>query len=216
MSIKKWGIIKIMAELLKYSINSYHLNDLYITPYPSESILAYAYLRMEKEGLTGIVFHEGNAGVGWFINTFIKQQSILACWFRARNSGNLNDDLDLAGLAWFNSLVKIGESGKNKAEAGYVFFRDHQTPKKTIPLAAICMEWAFDHLNVDLILGMTPEKNKLACYFLRWLGMKPSGPIESFTTYPSGGEICAAYVSSMTKERWQTQRGKWFAVDNPQ
>ena len=201
-----------MPELLKNDINFYRLGDLLVTPYPPESLLARAFLKMEQQGSLPIVFHESCQGIGWFINEFSRKQSILACWVKVRESGVLEQDIELAGMAWFNQRWKIGESGKNKAEAGYVFFKEHQSPKKTLPLAAMSMQWAYDRLDVDLILGMTPEKNKPACYFLRWLGMSPSGPIESFTTYPAGGEICGAYVSTMTKERWQVQRNKWFTV----
>lgn len=197
-------------QLIKDEAKVYRLGDLFVIPYPEETLLAYAYLRMEREGLIPIVFHESCRGIGWFINEFTKKMPILGMYIKERDSGSIDKDLDLVGLSWFNNSIKIGESGKTKAEAGYVFFKEHQTPKKTLPLAAMCIDWAFSHLNVDLILGMTPEKNKLACYFLRWLGMNPSGPLESFTTFPAGGEICGAYISTMTKERWQTTRTKWF------
>lgn len=196
--------------LVKDSAKVYQLGDLYITPYPTEGILATAFLRMEQQGLTPIVFHEHCQGITWWLNEFVQKNAILACWVKVRDSARIEQDLDLSGLAWFNSRSKIGESGRNKAEAGYVFFKEYQSPKKTLPLAAMSVEWAFDHLNVHLILGMTPEPNKAACYFLRWLGMQPHGPIEGFTTYPAGGPVCNAYVSHMSIERWQTVRKKWF------
>ena len=203
--------------LIKDSANVYQLGTLFVTPYPSESLLATAFLRMEQEGLLPVVFHEVERGVTWWLNEFGQKNAILACWVKTRDTGSIDKDLDLAGLAWFNTRWSVGQSGKSKAEAGYVFFKEHQNPKKTLPLAAMCIEWAIDHLSVDLILGMTPEKNKLACYFLRWLGMTPSGPLENFTTFPAGGEVCGAYISTMTKERWQAVRKKWFdsQVDNP-
>lgn len=203
-------------QLVKDSAKVYQLGILYVTPYPTESLLASAYLKMEAQGLLDVCLHEGVKSISWWLGEFAQKNAILACWVKTRDTGSIDKDLDLAGLAWFNNRWKIGESGKTKAEAGYVFFKEHQTPKKTLPLAAMCLEWAFSHLGVDLVLGMTPEKNKLACYFLRWLGMKASGPLENFTTYPAGGEVCGAYISTMTGDRWQVVKNKWFdaIVDN--
>ena len=184
----------------------YSSSDCVITPYPTEVMLAQAFMMMENDGLTDQVFHEGNPGLGWFVNEFSKKNAILMCWVR---TGPKPADLTLAGMTWFNGAWRIGRSEFKKAEVGICFFKKFWRRKWTITLAALSAEWAFDNLEqgkIVLLMGTTPEPNKAAVAFFKALGFGTTGLMPCFTTYPGIEGPVGIWGSYMTREVWTIRR----------
>jgi RimJ/RimL family protein N-acetyltransferase len=60
--------------------------------------------------------------------------------------------------------------------------------------------WSFDQLKLDALYGTTPERNRAAVRFSEKLGFELHGPLPNYCTWE--GELCAAWISAMTKARW--------------
>ena len=181
----------------------YQYGDYSVAAKPPERILAEGYLRLEKEGSCELVYHEGEHSLTWFLTQFVKNQAAIL---------TLCKENRVLGFAWFNYLMKIGATEYKKAEAGIAFFRK-TSPRDALMTAAMGTEWAFNELGVDVILSVTPEPNKAAVRFFKRLGREPFGPIPMMTCFPDGKggyEPCGAYVSAMTKVKWQETRKQFL------
>jgi hypothetical protein len=182
----------------------YHSGDCIITPHPPELLLAKIYIRMEEEGLLDQVFHAGGMDIINFVTTFSRQNASLACFVEIDGTPHL------AGLMWFNSTFKIGALDLRKAEVGICVFKRFHKLKWALRLAALCAEWAFDHLGVHAIYGTTPELNRRAVAFFKLLGFGWIGPLPNYTSFPGCDEPVGVYLSFMDKKTWATVRQKYF------
>lgn len=181
----------------------YRCGDLALAPYPTEKVLAEGYLRFEQEGTLDSIFHQGPSTLTNFLTQFVKEQQAILTFLK----GNQH-----IGFAWFNYLSTIGNSKAKKAEAGMAFFRKTH-PRDALLACAMGTDWVFEELNVDVMFGVTPEKNKAAVKFFKRLGRDFYGPIPLFTCFPDGNggyEPCGAYVSAMTRGKWSGVRSNWF------
>ena len=196
--------------LIKDKALVYSLGNLFVTPYPTENLLAKAFLKFEEDGIMDRIWYAGSVSIGWFINEYSKNKAILALWVKTRNSGSIDKDLDLAGLAWFNEKYQIGDSKLCKAEVGIGFLRAFQKRSITLPLAAMACEWALDNLGVYALFGTTPEPNVAAIRFFKQLGWGSVGPIPNYTTFPDVADPVGVYISFTSQKDWAVTRGKHF------
>lgn len=175
----------------------YSCGDLMIFPYPPETALAYLYSIFEKQGLLPILFHEGVPPLSWFLSTYRKPEiSTLGC-YRKLEDGTA----EILGIVWINQSWKIGQNW-TKREVGMCFVR--QQPIQDLEtLALMSIQWAFDHLNTDTLVGTTPETNRAALLFGRKLGFHQAGPLPGYTCYD--GKLCGAYFQSLPKDEWRSR-----------
>jgi len=163
----------------------------------TEDALIQLYQRLKKEGLFEIVFHEQpNMPLLQFMNFFSGPNTLLQILSTVKD----NQVVDTVGMTWLTDLSTC--SGlMQKAIASFVFFKDYQSPMYTDQLAKIVLEYWFDWLKLDIIIGMTPETNRAALLYAKRIGLKEIGRIPSFTTL--SGEIVGGVVTYMTKDQYR-------------
>jgi hypothetical protein len=177
----------------------YRQGDMIVAPKVSDDLLAYAYLRMQNEGILPLVFYEEVPSISWFLEKYQEAGTcVLGCYRQ------LEDRRDLEGLSWINSVTTMGGGRYRKAEVGQAFFRKVHDPAG---YAKIVIDWAFDNLKLDALFGTTPEPNKAAVQFARKLGFHMIGPLDCYATWQ--GELCGCWISVMTLGRWaEMQHGR--------
>ena len=171
-------------------------DDLVVAAKPSEQMLAFAYLRFEREGILPMLFYEGVPKLSWFMAQYSDILS-LGCYLKDPD-GNTN----LAGLGWVNAMTMMGSKHK-KAEVGMGFFRGAH-PGKVHRFGMMMIEWAFSIGGLSALHGATPVKNIGAVRYMRSLGFEHFGPVEGYCSWQ--GELSACEISAMTKERWDHLR----------
>jgi RimJ/RimL family protein N-acetyltransferase len=187
-----------VAEALPtiYSEDSFGLwsRNLCVSEKITDELLAFAYMRFEKEGLLKYLFYEGPPpGIKWFLDTFTDaKMDVLGCFEREPNG-----QLTLAGLTWFNSKTRIGHSFV-RSECGQAFFREYHDRDHTCRWARLSAHYAFKFLKVDIIYGTTPVKNRAAVMAAKRAGFLVAGELPMYTLWE--GEPCAAAISYLTPE----------------
>ena len=174
--------------------------DLMVLPYHprvgvyKEQTLEMLYNRLHEEDLWNIVFHE-NPSMSFlqFRNFFNDLRNLLQV------CSVIEGDrvIDVAGMAWVSDVTNCGEI-LTRAVGSFVFFHEYQKPFYTDRFARILLEYWFDTLSIDTIIGVTPEDNRAACLFIKRAGFKQVGFVPCFTTLK--GKINAAIISCMTKD----------------
>jgi hypothetical protein len=176
---------------------SHRCGNLIVVPKPNEKAVAYGYLMFDKQGLLPIIFHEGVPSLSWFMDWCRKPDSILLGAYRL-------PEMELLGFGWIVSQeVLIGKKEFRKAELGEAFFRG--TPAAdTHQFGRMMIDWAFQELDLDVVMGTTPEPNTAAVRFAHQMGMTMIGRAEKVTLWQ--GEPCDAWLSQLTREHWQELR----------
>src|SRR5512146_2731674 len=83
---------------------------------PADNLLAYAYLRFEREGLLPLIFPEEVPSISWFLGRY--QDKDMLTLAAVDGQGGLQ------GLGWVSHLTAMGAAGRyRKAECGMAFFR---------------------------------------------------------------------------------------------
>jgi RimJ/RimL family protein N-acetyltransferase len=187
-----------VAETLSsYTEDAFGLwnGDLVVSEKVSDDLLAYAYMRFDREGLLPYLFYEGpSPGVKWFLDTFTDpKMDVLGCFERGADG-----KLTLAGLTWFNSKTHVAKVF-TRSECGQGFFRDYHDRDHTCRWARLSARYAFKFLKVDIIYGTTPVKNRAAVIAAKRTGFQVVGELPMYTLWE--GEPCAAVISCLTPER---------------
>jgi hypothetical protein len=162
-----------------------------IVPTNLDEILAHAYLRFRGDGLLQDIFSEGETTLTWFLQTY-SQMAVVGA-FRGES---------LAGLGWITKVLDMGPAGR-KAEVGMAFFPEVAFAEK-LELGRMMIAWAFETQNLGGLYGTTPAPHSKALAYAKLLGFELFGPIPGLSAWR--GERCGAYVSAMTKERWEQRR----------
>ena len=162
-----------------------------IVPTNCDEILAHAFLRFRADGLLADIFSEGEATLTWFLQTY-GQMAVVAA-FKGES---------LAGLGWITKILDMGSAGR-KAEVGMAFFPEISLSEK-LQLGRLMIDWAFDTQELGGIYGTTPAPHSKALAYAKLLGFELFGPVPGLSAWR--GERCGAYLSAMTKERWQERR----------
>lgn len=159
--------------------------------------LGKAYFTFLEEGTLPIIFYERVYGLAEFLGWAMDPKNIfLAAFEQAKDDDP--DSMELRGISWINRPVAMNAAGDlTKSEIGMGFFRGS---KHNLAFARLMLRWLFDHLDLDVIFGTTPEQNRAAVKFARELGFSITGPIPSFTSWH--GELTGAWISSLTKQQF--------------
>jgi len=174
----------------------YSWGDIRVVPRPSDKMLAFAYLRFDREKLLDRIFYEGVPSISWFLQKYAEIQCF-ACY---RVTGNDQDEIELFGLGWVGAQETLA-NGWKKGEVGMAFFRKTEH-RLTVDGSKLMLEYVFEELDFDVLYGTTPEQNPAAVAHARRLGFDIHGPVEGYCTWQ--GKPCGAMISSITRERWNT------------
>lgn len=180
--------------ILERAVNGYKCGNWAIQRGLSDEQLAFLYARFKSDKTLDLLFYEHSMSLKEWIDTYLDPQHCTLGCFKADATGKW----DLYGLGWINEVVRLG--GKYlRGNIGQGFVRHAESPLR---FGQMMLAWAFEQLNLDLLMGVTPAANRAACIFPRKLGFTMSGPVPCGTVWR--GELAEVWISTMTKEQWQT------------
>lgn len=189
---------------------TYRSGDLIMLSRPIERLLVSLYYRFEANGLLGMIFHEAadKPTLRWFLDKYLAAETSTLIGLRetdgaARDliSFNAGDKCYTPlGMVWINRTWNIGTNFK-KAECGMAFVR--RTPlEDTLQLGRMSIQWAFDNLGLDALIGCTPSPNRAAVIFGQKIGFQQTTPLEGYSCF--NDKLCSVVLQSMTRDRWAT------------
>jgi len=160
-----------------------------------DSLIAF-YDRLKQEDLWDIVFHE-NPGMSMreFLNFFSVPSNLLYVFTIAEG----DEMVDVAGLAWLADIISC-QGIWTRALGSFVFFRKYQSPQYTDECCKIILDFWFNFLGVNMIVGATPEENRLALLYIKRAGFREVARIPSYTTLR--GKIMDGVITTMTKQQY--------------
>lgn len=176
--------------------SGYFCGDLKIERVQNDELLAYFYSKIKQEGRLDAVYPDGAITLLDFIVRYLQPDRVTLGVFLRKE-----DQALLVGLGWVNSIVQMGPDHA-RADLGMAFLRESESQDNRLMAAQMMIQWAFDHLDIDVVCGMTPAPNRAAVWFSQTLGFQVIGPLDGHTVWK--GELAAVYLSSMTKSRWES------------
>jgi hypothetical protein len=167
--------------------------DLRIIQLTDESLLAKAYLAMDRDGTLGTVFYQGKPTVSSFIKGCLDPGTVTLGAFRL-----VDDIAEFCGIGWVMNATRM--NGLIKAECGTCYFKKQSNRKNNVVFGRLMLQAFFENFDIDVIFGTTPEPNRLAIAYAQKLGFSMHGPIPDFATW--NGELAPAWISHMNKTEW--------------
>lgn len=163
--------------------------------YKADTLLK-LYDRLHEEDLWSVVFHENpEMSLNQFVGFFNETSNLLQILSIVEG----DNILDTAGMAWVSGLVDCA-GALVRGHGSFVFFRNWQKPHYTDRFAKIILEYWFTALNLDLVMGVTPTKNRAALAFVKRNGFETIGYAKDFTSFD--GKPDDAVISVMHKKEF--------------
>jgi hypothetical protein len=162
-----------------------------------EEALIDLYKRLKAEDLWDIVFHE-DAGVTLlkFMNFFSNGNALL----QILTIVNDQDFIEPIGMSWVADITTCAGI-LTRGVGSFLFFKNYQKPMYTDQFSEMILEYWFEVLGLDVILGVTPEPNRAALIYVKRAGLKEIGRLPNYTTFR--GEVVTGIVSSLTKQEYR-------------
>ena len=105
---------------------------------------------------------------------------------------------DMAGMAWLSGLETYANG--QRAVASFCAFNDYQNPSQTDAMAAFVLDYWFNCLNLDIIVGMTPAANVIAVRFIKRIGFQETCRIPNYSALFGKKTDCV--VTYMDKDQY--------------
>jgi RimJ/RimL family protein N-acetyltransferase len=168
--------------------------------YNEESMVTF-YDRLRTEDLLSTVFHENpEMSLREFLNFFNVPMNLLQVFSITEG----DKVLDIAGLAWLADIV-VCQGVLTRALGSFVFFRKYQSPKYTDQFSQIILDYWFNILKIDTIVGVTPAENRLAILYVKRAGFREVGRIPAYTTL--GEKVMDGIITCMTRGEYLVEAG---------
>lgn len=167
--------------------------------YPPE-ILVELYNRLKADGLYETVFHDNpKMNLLEFMNFFSHPSTLLQVVYLVDG----DTFTDMAGMVWLSGVEAY--AGKQRAVGSFVAFQKYQTPAMTDPMTNMVLDYWFNCLNMDIVVGMTPSENHLALRFIKRIGFKEMCRLPSYMALR--GQITDCVITFMDKEQFKSIYG---------
>jgi hypothetical protein len=168
---------------------------------PLESAMTMVWRRLHDEDLYATVFHERtDFTFAEFMQFFSRPLTLVQVCAEVDEHGAI---VDLAGLCWLADYEQL--PSHRRACGSFAFFRKYWSPKWTDLFAKTLLAYYFEDLQLDLLIGVTPEPNRAARVFTVRSQLRYVARLPDYTTYQ--GKRCAALIASLTKEEYQQRQG---------
>jgi len=157
--------------------------------------------RLKREELWHIVFHEGpGMTLLEFMNFFSTGRNPLQ--ILSIVDGDIV--VDVAGMSWLSDFL-VCDKVLKKAVGSFVFFRDYQKPFYTDAFGSMILQFWFEKLGLDTLVGVTPEPNRAALSYVKRCGLNEVARVPRLTTYR--GEVVTGVVTCLTKDEYRQRLG---------
>lgn len=178
-----------------------------------EELLAVAFIQMQQDGVLDYVFWQKPPTLREFLNWCYNPSTVIIGCFMETAGPTLDAEpaIELAGLGWVTSVRT--RNGRRYADVSEMFWRKFQTLDTTLTFGKLMLDFAFEELKVDILYGITPEKNRAAVWYMRKIGFQPFGPIPGLCCWR--GEECGGIMSVLTKDAWQAAKLQEAKSDDP-
>jgi hypothetical protein len=166
-----------------------------------EEALIDLYKRLKAEDLWDVVFHE-DSGVTMlkFMNFFSQGQALLQVLALTDAKGTIIP----VGVSWLSDITTCAGI-LTRGVGSFLFFKDYQKPMYTDQFSEMILEYWFECLGLDVILGVTPEPNRAALIYVKRAGLKEVGRLPNYTTFK--GQVVTGIVTSLTKQEFRQAAG---------
>ena len=180
--------------------------NLMLSPYVKgglfkEEALYILYNRLRSEDLWSVVFHENTEmSLLEFMNFFSHGN----CSLQILSIVNNDTVVDFAGMAWLTDMA-VCQNVLTRASGSFGFFKEYQKPMYTDQFSDMILEFWFEQMKIDTLIGMTPEPNRSALLYIKRIGFKEVARLPQYTTYKN--EVVTGVVTMMTKDDYQQLAG---------
>lgn len=165
----------------------------------AEDILITIYNRLKSEGLYNIVFHDNPDMSLLDFQNFLSHTTVSLQVITVTEG----EQTDLAGIAWLSGLEAYGN--RQRAVASFCAFQDYQSPALTEAMANFVLDYWFNCLGLDIVVGMTPEANALAVRFIKHVGFLELCRIPNYSHLLGKHTDCV--VTYMDKDQYRKVYG---------
>lgn len=171
------------------------VGNLVITACVTDSLLAEAYLRYQKENTLSTIFYQSVPTLKDFVDAHLEagKRVVLGC-FRVDDK---TKSVEFCGLGWISDPVQMG--GFTRAETGVGMFRC--AGRDSLQFGKMMLSLFFQQFSVDVIFGYTPEANQLAIRYSQKLGFDIIGPVPDMCVWD--GKLAPGWISHLSKSQWQ-------------
>ncbi len=159
------------------------------------------YSRLQAEGLAEIVFHENPETTLLDFMNFFSGPKVALQIFALMDGDKV---VDIIAMTWLADLVSCSNGALIKGVGSFVFFKDYQKPAYTDPVSKLVLDYWFDVLLLQTLVGLTPAPNRAASLFTKRLGFQEVCRIPNYTTFD--GKVCDGIVSWMSRELYHDTR----------
>lgn len=156
-------------------------------------VLVDIFNRLKKESLYPVVFHDNPEMTLLEFMNFFSHPTVSLQIIVITEYGKFKD---LAGIAWLSGVEEF--AGKKRAVASFCAFADYQNHTHTNAMGGFVLDYWFNCLDLDIIVGMTPAANALAVRYIKRIGFSEMCRIPGYSSLL--GKITDCVVTYMNKD----------------
>jgi len=158
------------------------------------NLIAYWYIQSVLCGRADKVFYAAPHDIKYLIDWFDQLEVCLGAF----------QDGKLIGVGFVSNTLNFrGEGLTKRGEVGFGFLNNCNV-LSALHAGRLMIDYILGELGYDILLGTTPELNKVALAFAKRLKFEQYGPVPYTSFYL--GQITGTYTSIITKEKWTTKK----------
>jgi RimJ/RimL family protein N-acetyltransferase len=166
----------------------------------SPSDLVAIYHRLKDEGLWDVVFHDNP---DMTLRGFIEFFGIPSVMMQVINIVDGDKIQEMAAISWLSGVEQYGD--RTRGVASFCVFKHYQTPVITDKMAKFVLDYWFDCLGMDIVVGMTPEANVQAVNFIKRIGFIESSRLPGYSRYQ--GKFTNCVITYIDKPQYKKLSG---------
>jgi RimJ/RimL family protein N-acetyltransferase len=153
------------------------------------------YHRLKADDLFDVVFHDNPDMNLLDVMTFFSHPTVALQVIMYTDGDKF---LDFAGIAWLSGMERYGD--RQRALASFCVFKKYQNPEVSNAMAAFVLDYWFNCLGMDIVVGMTPAANVLAVRFIKRIGFIELCRVPMYSALL--GKICDCVLTCINKDQY--------------
>lgn len=165
----------------------------------TEYMMVDVWARMHREELYGIVFHENpKMSLAQFIQFFSRDNVLVQLCVDVSNPL----DPHIAGMVWLADFEQL--PSHRRGVGSFLFFKDYWSPRWTTTFGKMALDYWFNDLKLDCLLGLTPKLNRAAQRYSRRLGIRYIAELPNYTSF--NGQPATGLLAMLTRAEYEAQK----------